>query len=261
MTRWGIVADVHGNLPALETALEHLHELGSERLVSAGDTIGYGPHPNECVARLTEVGAIQILGNHELFVLGRISGDRFVERARRALAWTQGVLSDSTRDHIGGLPDRFTEGELVVAHAALDSAEEYILTRGQAARQFAHMRDVLPDARLLILGHTHQPAAFRQIGHAVRRLRVHVAPRQLETGHRYLLNPGSVGQSRQLERHPRVRFMLLDTSTRTARWYAVPYDYRRTRHDLERAGLPADWVHARPSAWRALRRLARRVVR
>ena len=47
-----IVSDIHSNIVALETVLA---VAGSyDQLWNLGDTIGYGPRPNECVAAVRD---------------------------------------------------------------------------------------------------------------------------------------------------------------------------------------------------------------
>jgi len=45
----GLISDIHANLPALETVLDDMPTV--DRIVCAGDVIGYNPWPAECVAR------------------------------------------------------------------------------------------------------------------------------------------------------------------------------------------------------------------
>jgi hypothetical protein len=49
-----VVTDIHGNLPALQAALARVEELGIERVFCGGDLVGYGPHPNEVCALISE---------------------------------------------------------------------------------------------------------------------------------------------------------------------------------------------------------------
>jgi hypothetical protein len=43
---------VHANLHALTATIAALRRRGVDAWVQAGDLIGYGPHPNECVERV-----------------------------------------------------------------------------------------------------------------------------------------------------------------------------------------------------------------
>ncbi len=64
--RVAVLADIHGNLPALEAVLAELDRLAVDRVVLNGDIAG-GPLPGETLARLTELGerAVWVHGNGE----------------------------------------------------------------------------------------------------------------------------------------------------------------------------------------------------
>ncbi len=42
------------------------------QVLCAGDIVGYGAQPNECIERLVEIGAISVAGNHDLFAVDRL---------------------------------------------------------------------------------------------------------------------------------------------------------------------------------------------
>ena len=48
--KYGILADIHGNLEALQAVLPLLEHC--DEILCAGDVVGYGPNPNECCALL-----------------------------------------------------------------------------------------------------------------------------------------------------------------------------------------------------------------
>ncbi len=50
--RIGLLSDVHANHSALQAVLGFLEDRGAERLLVAGDLVGYGGRPNECVELL-----------------------------------------------------------------------------------------------------------------------------------------------------------------------------------------------------------------
>src|SRR3970282_35840 len=53
VVRIAIVSDIHATLPAFEAVLRHAEGGGHvEALWCLGDTVGCGPHPNECPAVL-----------------------------------------------------------------------------------------------------------------------------------------------------------------------------------------------------------------
>jgi hypothetical protein len=61
-----VLADIHGNLPALEAVLEDLDEHAPDRIVLLGDIAG-GPMPAQTLDRLAELGerAVWVHGNGE----------------------------------------------------------------------------------------------------------------------------------------------------------------------------------------------------
>jgi len=67
------LSDVHANFPALWRALEAARRRGAERVVCAGDLIGFGPHPVEVLRLLRERGVLCIRGNMERKVLGLLA--------------------------------------------------------------------------------------------------------------------------------------------------------------------------------------------
>jgi len=254
--RYALLADVHGNLDALTAALRAVDEQGGvDAYLVAGDLVGYGPYPNECVAALAGLPATCVAGNHDLIALGLLSDDRCIQLARRSLRWTREVLGADERAFLESLPRRVAvEGGVVMAHGALDDPQEYTTTEPQAAAQLARIENE-DSAQVLVLGHTHRPLAF------ARRARWlpagDVTP--LPAGDAVLVNPGAVGQSRELR--ARARFAVLDLDAREIRFSAIPYDIGACRAALRGVGLSPQSCHLRPSVPRAAARALRASVR
>lgn len=241
--RYGLVSDVHANLPALEAVLAALCAEGVEELLCAGDLVGYGPHPDECVARLADAGARCVAGNHDLIALGRLSLQRTDALARRTLEWTRDTISPATREALERLPALFAEDGVVMAHGSLDDPQCYVRTGDQAREQLDRLAREHPGKRVLVLGHTHRARAY-----GARRGVIRLRPRgqvRLAEGETLLLNPGSVGQAR--ERRPLARAAVLDLDRGEARLLALRYDHARTVRDLVARGLPPEAAHRRPS--------------
>lgn len=245
--RLGVLADVHGNLAALDAVLSRLAAAGVDRYVCAGDLVGYGPFPNECVRRLADLGATTVAGNHDLIALGRLGFERCGRLARQTLEWTRGVLDDDTRALLDALPLRADPVPgLVIAHGGLGDPQRYVRTADEARAELAQ----LEAGATLVLGHTHQAFAVGET-----RDELTGATVRLEPGERMLLNPGAVGQSRT--RDPRTRALLLDLESRTAEFLAIDYDATATRDALRAAGLPAHAHHVPPARFPGEYRLRR----
>lgn len=73
--RIAIIADIHGNLPALEAVLADIERQDVDRLVIAGDLINRGPQSLAVLERLVPMELPTILGNHEDLISRFIRGD------------------------------------------------------------------------------------------------------------------------------------------------------------------------------------------
>jgi predicted phosphodiesterase len=258
--RYAVLADVHANLHALEAVLAATAPLAVDHTIVAGDLVGYGPQPNECVARIAEIGASCVAGNHDLIVLGELSDARCIPMAQRSLHWTRSVLDSDATAFLAALPRTLRlHDEVTVAHGSIDDPEEYVSTSGQAVAQLAQLGRSAEATPFLLVGHTHRAALWSSKGTGASRGEREAA-RALSP---WLLNPGSVGQSRERAAH--ARFALLDTESGNVSFRAVDYDVAACRAALVAAGLDPDACHMRPGAARAtarsLKLTAARMVR
>ena len=259
--RFGVLADVHGNLPALRAAVARLRAEGVERFLCAGDLVGYGPFPDECVEVIAGLDAVCVAGNHDLIALGRLSDERCNALARESLAWTRKRLAPSSREYLEALPVWVELDGVVMAHGSPDDPQRYVRDGAEAARQLATVADRWSAARVLVLGHTHIARAWAPGGRPLDTSAGSATP--LVRDRPVLLNPGAVGQSR--ERRIRARSLVLDLREQTVAFHADAYDVGACRRALRSAGLPPEAVHLSPTlpgrAARRLRRAAAKGIR
>lgn len=242
--RLGLLGDVHANLTALETALSFLESAGVEEYVCTGDLVGYGPQPDECIARVVALPGVCVAGNHDLIVLGELTADRCIPLARDSLVWTRTQLSEDSAAALAALPRRApAPGGLVAAHGSVADPQEYVRTPVQALAQLAEA----PEAAVVVLGHTHSPLAVGERRGAL--LTGGDGVVRLEPGERHVLNPGSVGQSR--ERRALARVAVLDLDLGEIAFSGLRYDVRACRAALRRRGLPPDSCHLYRAPWRS----------
>lgn len=76
----GIIADIHSNYFALRTVLDFLEDK-IDALICAGDFVGYGPQPKECIEAFEDFSLPNFLclGNHDLGVRYNYSNHRLKE--------------------------------------------------------------------------------------------------------------------------------------------------------------------------------------
>lgn len=227
--RIAIISDIHGNLPALEAALERITTLGPEKIFCLGDIVGYGPFPNECVAlvraRCTEV----VRGNHDSGLIGETSIEDFNQYGQRALKWTSGVISEENLGFLRGLPYTITLEGLTLVHAspADPPAWTYVHTMPSAREALEAF-----STPFCFIGHTHVPIIIGD-DYSVNTYR---PPLPGSGSPRHLINVGSIGQPRDGD--PRAAFGLIDTETNAYELVRVEYDIERTAGALLKAGLP-----------------------
>ena len=69
MTRLALLADIHGNLPALEVVLADVEAQQVDQVVIAGDIVNWGPFSAQVMARVTGNDWAIIRGNNEYYLL------------------------------------------------------------------------------------------------------------------------------------------------------------------------------------------------
>jgi predicted phosphodiesterase len=252
--RFGVVGDVHGNIHALEACLAALGRLGYERLLAPGDVVGYGPRPNECVARLRELDAVAVAGNHDLMAIGRLPARGLPPLQRRTIEWTREAIDAGTRAYLEALPlEAEPEPGLLMTHGGLGDPTRYVHDAALARVELAHLDERGSAARVLLLGHTHRAMAC-SLHHEEEPAGTValVAPP-------WVVNAGSVGQSR--ERRPWARAALIDTDSAEVSFLALDYDLDATRRELRAAGLPPEACHLAPSFSARLRARVARAAR
>jgi predicted phosphodiesterase len=230
--RVAVISDIHANLHALEAVLAALEREPPDEVWCLGDLVGYGPKPNECCALVQARASVCLSGNHDLAVIGTIDLAEFSGDAGAAAAWTRGVLADEAHSFLAGLEPAGKAADVALFHgSARDPVWEYILSDEAAAATL-----LLTEEPLVLVGHSH---AALQVSLRDTGLDGGLAPdgTTLElAGARWLLNPGSVGQSRDGD--PRAAYLVLDLDARRASFHRVAYDIERTQAEMRAAGLP-----------------------
>jgi len=217
-----VLADIHGNWPALQAVTEHLDAWQPDQVIVDGDTVNRGPRPTECLRfvqdRQRVSGWLVVRGNHEEYVMTHAapdaprSGPAF--ELHRGSFWTYQQLGGSVADLeamplclslIG--PDR---NEIRVTHASMLGTREGIYPRTpdeELGRKIGS-----PAPALLCVGHTHIPLSRSLDGTLV-------------------VNAGSVGLP--FDRDTRAGYAQIEW--RSGRWRAeiVRLDYDRARAERD----------------------------
>jgi predicted phosphodiesterase len=229
-----IISDIHGNVRALDAALEDIAREKADHVICAGDIPNPFLRSKDVWLRLKAMGMPIIRGNHEDYIVSYFSGDRPEIRDSIQFRPIQVVaqhLGPEIAGEFAALPfDHLVEGpggdDLYVCHASPQhNARSYIKGVDDAmAQSFA----AKVRARTVVAGHIHNQWAGEWQG-------------------KKLVIGGSVG----LPHHgkPEAEYVLM--SHHGGQWHAdlrtIPYDYEGALSEyvesgaLERGG-PIAWI-------------------
>ena len=238
--RLAILADIHGNIHALEAVLADLQAWQPDAIVVNGDMVNRAPHSVAVMERLAALAQQQtvtlVMGNHDDLMrkwverADDLPADWFDDPFWDGTAWQADKLAragwlDTLRDlpmtHRIALPDAPT---LLISHGSPRHYREGYTVRMEDAT-LSEILQMHP-ADVLIGSHTHAPMERRWGKHRV-------------------LNTGAVGTP--FNRDTRAQYLRLtltdraDTLTHTARsWQvdfcAVPYDHAAAIQAYEDTG-------------------------
>ena len=225
--RIAILADIHGNLPAFEAALEHVARQRPDRLIIAGDVVVGAPDSAACWRLAQSLGCPIVRGNHEGYVAafgGPEAPPTWQTRQFAPVRWAAEQLDEAERQAIDALPRLLRPEDapdLLVVHGSLRSDRDTV-SAYTPPEELAAMFPDAPEA-LIVRAHNH---------HCQVRL----------WGERRIVTAGSVGLT--LDGTPTAQYLLLE-QTRAGwelRHQSVQYDVQaavrrfRTSGYLEAAG-------------------------
>jgi len=236
-----ILSDIHANLQALEASLEAAPAY--DLAVNLGDVVGYGANPAEVVKISRGLGNIFVRGNHDKAASGISDARDFNPIASAAIRWTRENLPPQDLAWLKDLPQGPLpmEGEpgIQLVHGSPRDEDEYLMYEQDA-------QSILKTVQTTVtfFGHTHVQGAFvgnegpaRCIfpGYTDAR-KIETFEFALQSGKKYLINPGSVGQPRDGDW--RAAFLVFDSTSRVAMFYRVPYDVKSAQRSILAAKLP-----------------------
>lgn len=230
-----LISDVHANLTALDAVIKDAGDF--EQIWCLGDVVGYGPEPNECIARLREFNLISLAGNHDLAVAGKLALWDFTKTAQEIIFWTRHRLTTSNLDWLSSLaatPLAVGHGITLVHASPRDSIWEYMVTREIARDNLSFI-----ETPICLNGHSHIPVIFRKPWDGLKVLEEPLpvnSPVVLRTYDQIFINPGSVGQPR--DEDPRASYAIVDLETMALTHRRVQYDFMVTQTLMKQAKFP-----------------------
>lgn len=214
--RIAVVADIHGNAPALSAVLAEIDHDPVDAIVVAGDVVG-GPLVRETLELLDarQEPTHWVRGNSEREAVAAYDGAALADDpAGRAAAWSARALDRRWRDELASWPLSVALGGVRFCHGSPRRDDE-ILTRGTPDEVLVDALAGVPE-RLVVGGHTHQQMV-----------------RRLPGGVTYA-NAGSVGIPYEGRRG--AFWMIIDSEAARAR--ETSYDLDAAREELRASGFP-----------------------
>jgi len=221
--RVGAVSDIHGNRIALREVLTDMPAV--DRLICAGDVVGYNPWHADCVDAMRgepatlpegpwpEVPIPTVMGNHDRAVAGE-TPFTFNGMAQAGVEHAKEQLDEAQLAWLADLPDEMLvcDDRVKVVHGHPDNPDHYTYPD-----EFGP--DLLEGEELLVMGHTH-----------------HQHHEVYDEG--IVCNPGSVGQPRDGDY--RAAYAVVDLDERMVHEHRVAYDTAAVIDAVEEAGLPPE---------------------
>ena len=229
--RIALFGDIHANLEALQAVLEDASRQGCTDWVCLGDLVGYNANPRECLEKVREMGCPVVKGNHDEDAGGDHSLENMNPTAATALEWTREQLTPEQRLWLHKLRMVRQVEDFTVVHSTLDQPQawHYVTNKFDAMSNFSYQF-----TNVCFHGHTHVPRVF------VRATRVREVPADsivLESGMKYFINIGSVGQPRDGD--SRACYVIFDFEAGRIAFRRVEYDLATTQGKILAAGLPS----------------------
>jgi predicted phosphodiesterase len=232
--RIAAIADVHGNLIALEAVLSHVRASAPDIMINLGDLVSGPFDPAGSADAQMGLGCPTIAGNHERQLLEGATG--FSD------AFARPRLGKKHLEWIASLPKTLTlaEGQVFACHGSPAGGDlEYLLEDVRSGRPMVDTEEAIrprligaEGASVVLCGHTH-------------------ISRAVAVGGVLVVNPGSVGMPAYRDvtpvphvmeaGAPHARYALIEKLP--CGWAvelrAVPYDFDSAAHQAEKAGRDA----------------------
>ena len=242
--RIAVIADIHGNLPALEAVLADIQQRNTDHTINLGDCVSGPLWPREVCDLLMASNGLIVRGNHDRWVSGPDPS-----RMGASDQYSHAQLDTDHRHWLATLPPSAdADHGLFACHGTATNDNQYLIEDVSEQRLVrAHpstIRERLGDvqARVVLCGHSHQP-------HLI----------QLPNGP-LILNPGSVGcpsyddpgdnphASESGSPHARYGVMTIIGDQMSAEMIAISYDWKTASARAEANGRP-DWAYGLRTGW------------
>lgn len=226
MTRLGVLADIHGNLPALQAVMADMARFGVDHVVVTGDVVNWGPFSAAVTEIVTREGWAVIRGNNEFYLLDYNTPRQPPHwKDYNLLPWLYGQLAGRWHHVIAAWPDEIS--------LRFPDAPDVRVFHGAPGDPWRSLHPLMSDddliASLTPVTETTVIAAHSHLGMS------------RHAGRWHIINPGSVGVP--LDGEFSASYVVLDGSADGWRpvFRRVPFSYAPLYDEFERQRFVADY--------------------
>jgi len=254
--RLAILADIHGNIQALQAVAASLEKIQPDAVIIVGDIINAVPFSSEVIDFIRQTDWVAIRGNHEFYYLDFVGGRspaswRNQERWGQ-LHWLIKHMRPEQGDYLAALPD-----ELTLYYPAAEPLRVTHGTPGNNRGGFSNSmaEEKIADALISVSQKTYINAhSHVQIDRMITEQPNNVEGRGSDPSFYFeekdqppprkwhIINPGSVGLP--LNGDPRAQFAIIENKPKSSilggwrvRHYRVPYDRRPALEAFADSGM------------------------
>ena len=232
-----LISDIHANFVALEAIATRFPPQSFDLILNGGDTVVYGPFPNETIDWLKSHGALSILGNTDRHIITLLEGNTF-KKPRKAekrimYGWTAAELSEENRRWLGTQPPsrdihdpaystlNTNEPVLTMHHGSPADPDEFLFATTPGCRYQELAK--LVSAPLVTIGHSHQQFTVKESGVT-------------------FINPGSSGRMFDGKISGGCAVITVNKNGSTAELHRIPYSATAVTDEIRRQRLPSIYI-------------------
>ena len=232
-----LISDIHANFVALEAVAARFPPQNFDLILNGGDSVVYGPFPNQTIDWLRNHGALSILGNTDRHVITLLEGKTF-KKPRKAekrimYGWTAAELSEENRTWLRAQPlsrnitattdlvNRDRQSILAMHHGSPADADEFLFATTPICR--FHQLEKLVSAPLVSIGHSHQQFTVKAGGVT-------------------FINPGSTGRMFDGKISGGCAVITVRKNRSTIDLHRIPYSAIAVTDEIKKQCLPAIYV-------------------
>ncbi|MBL4902970.1 MAG: metallophosphoesterase family protein [Desulfocapsa sp.] len=220
-----LLSDIHANFSALEACIEAFSGVSFDAICNCGDSIVYGPFPNQTLHWLEANNVYSIIGNTDKKIIKLLKGKSFKkpkkEEKRVMYTWTAEQLDTSAKKYLLSLGESLTftmtDHHIALFHGSPDHPNEFLFP-DTSIQRFKELAAIY-SFNIVITGHSHMPY-------------------HKEISNTHFINPGSVGRMFDSDPSASCAVLTLYNKTIQVKLHRIPYPVEQTIESLKKNNLP-----------------------